>query len=250
MTVELPIVLTALLVGGLVGISGVGGGAVMTPVLIIFFGTPPVVAIATDLVFATITKLVASVIHSRSGSVDWYVAKRIWMGSIPGTALGIGLLVYLANEFVFVIGILLSLVLVITAFSMLVSTGVTKTSSNHLSIIGAGLIGFAVATTSVGAGAMGMALLRSLMGDRDVKKLIGTDIVHAIPIALIAGVSYFFAGFFDGGLLLNLLIGSLPGVVIGSMLVTKMNASYLRKLLAVVLLLSAVGIGLNAFGIN
>jgi uncharacterized membrane protein YfcA len=118
-----------------------------------------------------------------------------------------------------------------------------------LPIIGGGFIGFAVATTSVGAGAMGMALLRSLMGDRDPKKLVGTDIVHAIPIALIAGVSYFFAGFFDGGLLVNLLIGSLPGVVIGSMLVSKINANYLRKLLAVVLLLGAIGIGLNAFGV-
>ena len=250
MTVELPIVLTAFLVGGLVGITGVGGGAVMTPVLIIFFGIPPVVAIATDLVFATITKLVASVIHSKSGSVDWFVAKRMWMGSIPGTAIGIGLLVYLANEFVFAVNILLSLLLVVTAVSMLVSIGVTKTSSSRLPVVGGGFIGFSVATTSVGAGAMGMALLRSLMGDRDPKKLVGTDIVHAIPVALIAGLSFFFAGFFDGGLLVNLLIGSLPGVVIGSMLVTKINASYLRKLLAVVLLLAAIGIGLNAFGIN
>lgn len=249
MTVELPIVLTAFFVGGLVGITGVGGGAVMTPALIIFFGMPPVVAIATDLVFATITKLVASIIHSKAGSVDWTVAKRIWFGSIPGTVIGIGLLIYLANEFVLAINILLFLLLVITAVSMLVSIGVSKTPSNRLPIIGGGFIGFAVATTSVGAGAMGMALLRSFMGDGDPKKLVATDIVHAIPIALIAGVSYFFAGFFDWGLLVNLLIGSLPGVVIGSMLVAKINASYLRKLLAVVLLMAAIGIGLHAFAI-
>ena len=81
MPIELSILLTAFLVGGLVGITGVGGGAVMTPVLIIFFGIPPVVAIATDLVFATITKVVASIIHSKSGSIDWSVAKKIWAGS-------------------------------------------------------------------------------------------------------------------------------------------------------------------------
>lgn len=248
MTIELPILLTAFLVGGLVGITGVGGGAVMTPVLIIFFGIQPVVAIATDLVFATITKVVASIIHSKSGSIDWSVAKKIWAGSVPGTVIGIGLLVYLADQFVFAINILLSFLLAITAVSMLVSIGINKTPSDRLPVIGGAFIGFAVATTSVGAGAMGMALLRSLIGDRDPKKLVGTDIAHAIPVALIAGVSYFFAGFFDGGLLVNLLIGSLPGVVIGSLLVTNINASYLRKVLAVVLLLAAIGMGLNAFG--
>ena len=248
MIIELPIVLIAFLVGGLVGITGVGGGAVMTPVLILLFGIPPVVAIATDLVFATMTKLVASVIHSKAGSIDWSAAKRIWKGSIPGTLLGILLLVYLANEFVFVINILLALLLVVTAVSMLVSIGVSKSSRNRLPIAGGGFIGFAVATTSVGAGAMGMALLRSLIGDRDPKKLVGTDIVHAIPIALIAGVSYFFAGFFDLGLLANLLLGSIPGVVFGSLVVSKINAVYLRKLLAVVLIVAAIGIGLNAFG--
>ncbi len=249
MIIELPIVLTAFLVGGLVGITGVGGGAVMTPVLILLFGIPPVVAIATDLVFATMTKLVASVIHSKAGSIDWSAAKRIWKGSIPGTLLGILLLVYLANEFVFVINILLALLLVVTAVSMLISVGVSKSSGNRLPLIGGGFIGFAVATTSVGAGAMGMALLRSLIGDRDPKKLVGTDIVHAIPIALIAGVSYFFAGFFDSGLLANLLLGSIPGVVIGSLAVSKINAVYLRKLLAGVLIIAAIGMGLSAFGL-
>ena len=131
---------------------------------------------------------------------------------------------------------------------MLISVGVSKSSGNRLPVIGGGFIGFAVATTSVGAGAMGMALLRSLIGDRDPKKLVGTDIVHAIPIALIAGVSYFFAGVFDAGLLVNLLLGSIPGVVIGSSVVSKINAVYLRKLLAVVLMVAAIGIGLSAFG--
>lgn len=248
MLIDSPVLLAAFFVGGLVGLTGVGGGAVMTPVLILLFGVPPVVAIATDLVFAAITKLSASIIHSRAGSVDWSVARRIWRGSIPGTMLGIVLLVYLANEFVFAINILLAILLLITAISMIVSIGTTKTTNNRLPVIGGGLIGFAVATTSVGAGAMGMALLRSLIGDKDPKRLVGTDIVHAMPIAFIAGVSYFFAGFFDGGLLMNLLLGSLPGVVIGSLVVSRINAAIFRRVLAIVLMIAAIGVGLNAFG--
>ena len=247
MEIELAILLAAFFVGGLVGLTGVGGGAIMTPVLILGFGIQPLVAIATDLVFATITKLVAAVVHSKSGSTDWDVAKKIWKGSIPGTFIGILLLVYLANEFVLAVSFLLAALLIITAVSMLVSIGVVTRSNNRLPLLGGGFIGFAVATTSVGAGAMGMSLLRSLIGDKDPKRLVGTDIIHAIPIALIAGVSYLFAGFFDFSLLLSLLLGSLPGVVIGSMFVSKINASLLRKILAVVLMVAAIGIGLNAF---
>ena len=248
MTFDLGIVLTAFLVGGLVGTTGVGGGAIMTPALIVLYGIPPVVAIATDLIFATITKLAGLCIHSKAGSIDWPAAKRMWIGSIPGTVIGILLLVYLAKEFVFAITILLALLLAVTAVSMLFSIGVPKSTKNRLHVVGGGFIGFAVATTSVGAGAIGMALLRSMIGDKDPKKLVGTDIVHAIPIATIAGVSYFFAGFFDAGLLLNLLVGSLPGVVIGSLIASKINAVQLRKLLALVLMIAAVSIGLRSLG--
>ena len=249
MIIELPISITAFFVGALVGITGVGGGAVMTPALILLFGIPPVVAIATDLVFATITKLVASVFHSKIGSIDWAVARRIWKGSIPGTLLGIALLVYLASELIFVVNVLITFLLVATSISMLVSIGVSKTANSRVPVIGGGFIGFAVATTSVGAGAMGMALLRSLIGDKEPKRLVGTDLIHAIPIALIAGVSYFIAGFFDLNLLWSLLAGSLPGVAIGSMMVSKINASVLRKVLAVVLMLAAVGMLLKATGL-
>lgn len=249
MEIELAILLASFFVGGLVGLTGVGGGAVMTPVLILGFSIQPVVAIATDLVFATVTKLVASVVYSKSGSIDWDVTRKIWKGSIPGTFIGILLLVYLANEFVLAVSFLLVALLTITAVSMVVSIGVVNRANNLLPLIGGGFIGFAVATTSVGAGAMGMALLRSLIDDKDPKKLVGTDIIHAIPIALIAGVSYSFAGFFDFALLVNLLLGSLPGVIIGSLLVSRINASFLRKILAVVLMLAAIGIGLSALGV-
>lgn len=247
MQIEIPLVIAAFLVGGLVGVTGVGGGAIMTPVLILLFGFSPVVAIATDLVFATLIKLAASVIHSSSGRVDWSVAKKIWWGSIPGVIMGVAVLVYLATEFIFLVNVFLAALLVVTAISMLISIGLSRSTNNRLPIIGGGFIGFAVATTSVGAGAMGMALLRSLIGDKDPKKLVATDIVHAIPIALIAGVSYFFAGFFDFGLLLSLLIGGLPGVAIGALALARTNPVALRKVLAVVLFFAALGILANAF---
>ena len=249
MSIELPIVLTALFVGVLVGLTGVGGGAVMTPTLILLFGVPTTVAIATDLVFATITKSVAALLHSKSRSIDWPVAKKIWSGSIPGTVVGILLLVYFASEFVFAINLLLALLLLATATTMFMSSGLQNLKGNRAPFIGGSLIGFAVATTSVGAGAMGMVLLRSLIGDEDPRKLVGTDIVHAIPIAMIAGASYFIAGFFDPVLLMNLLVGSIPGAIFGSLIVSKVNAFYLRKLVAATLVIAAVGIALKAVGL-
>ena len=231
------------------GITGVGGGAIMTPVLILFFGVPPVVAVATDLVFATVTKLVASISHSKVGSVDWGAAKKVWAGSLPGTLLGVFLLIYLSRELVVAVSIILASTLVITSLSMLVSLGSKGLASPIWGIVGGGFIGVAVATTSVGAGAIGMALLRSIIGDKDPRKLVGTDIVHAIPVALVAGTSYLFTGFFDSQLFLNLLVGSIPGVLIGSSLLSSLDAAVMRKVLALVLILAAAGITLNAFGI-
>lgn len=231
------------------GITGVGGGAIMTPVLILFFGVPPVVAVATDLVFATVTKLVASISHSKVGSVDWGAAKKVWAGSLPGTLLGVFLLIYLSRELVLAVSIILASTLVITSLSMLVSLGSKGLASPIWGIVGGGFIGVAVATTSVGAGAIGMALLRSIIGDKDPRKLVGTDIVHAIPVALVAGTSYLFTGFFDSQLFLNLLVGSIPGVLIGSSLLSSLDAAVMRKILALVLILAAAGITLNAFGI-
>lgn len=246
---QLPLVFAALLVGMLVGLTGVGGGAVMTPVLILLFGIPPVVAIATDLVFATVSKLAAALVHAGKGSVDWAVAKKIWRGSIPGVVIGVLVLVYLSQTVLVAVNFLLVGLLIFTAVSMLVSIGVSKHSGNRLSVFGGAFMGFSVATTSVGAGAMGMALLRSMIGDKDPKRLIGTDIVLAIPTALIAGISYFFAGFLDVNLLLVMLFGSLPGVVIGSLLTGKINPIVLRKVLAVVLLIAAVGVLSNTLGV-
>lgn len=246
---EVFIALAAFVVGTLVGITGVGGGALMTPALIIFFGVSPIVAIATDLLFATVTKIFASAMAVKTSSVSWGIVRKMWLGSIPGTILGVMVLIYLSNELVLVINLLLVLLLLATAFSLLFSSGVSKTFNPTYTIAGGGLIGFSVATTSVGAGALGMVLLRSVIGDAEPKRLVVTDIIHAIPIALLAGVSYMLAGFFDTHLLVNMLIGSIPGAVFGLALLNRVNAGGLRKMLAIMLILVSVAIAAKSLGL-
>ena len=249
---QLPVVLAALIVGATVGLTGVGAGAIMTPALILLFGVPPAVAIATDLVFATVTKLASAAIHSRAGSIDWSAARGIWAGSVPGVLAGSALLVFLHSRFDSALSLILVAVLLFSSFSMLRSTGKARRvpMSRSKTAMGGAVIGFSVATTSVGAGALGMVLLRAKLGDFDPKRLVGTDIIHAIPIALIAGVSYFFAGFIDFNLLLPMLIGSIPGVLIGSLLTGTVSPVLLRRVLAVVIAIAAVSILFKALGLS
>jgi uncharacterized protein len=158
--------------------------------------------------------------------------------------MGVVVVLTFGLSFDFVLTTLLFLVLLYTSYSLLRSSGVSgrlfdspaKTTTSGV------FIGFAVATTSVGAGALGMALLRAKLGDQNPRQLVGTDIVHAIPIALIAGSTFAFAGFMDLELLLLSLAGSIPGVLLGSLLVGKIDAPLLRRILGVVLAVAAVGV--------
>lgn len=248
---DLALVFMAAAVGALVGLTGVGGGAVMTPALILLFGVSPVTAVATDLVFALVTKIVSGVIHNKAGVVDWTALKKMWLGSLPGVALGVFAVVFLFVENLTALTVLLTLLLIFTALSMLKPK--PHIQANRMSKAGTAagglFIGFSVATTSVGAGALGMVLLRSLLGDEDSRRLVGTDVVHAIPLALLAGLSYGFAGLIDWNLLLILLTGSVPGVIFGSLLVRKINTEILRRIVGLVLILAAAGIGAKAFGL-
>ena len=247
MIIELSYVSVAFAIGVLVGLTGVGGGAVMTPVLIVGFGINPVTAVATDLVFAAVTKISAGFVHGKSGSVDWTSVRRLWVGSIPGVVLGIVVLTIISGQHLWLVGSFLAVLILITGISMIRTQG----TSNHKQIkatrasFSGGFIGFAVATTSVGAGALGMTALKAMMSDRDPKKLVATDIVHAVPISLLAGASYSFAGFLDWSLLGWLLLGSIPGAILGSLQSGKIDAVFLRKILGVVLVFAAVGLMLK-----
>lgn len=235
---------TGLAIGFLVGLTGVGGGAIMTPALILGFNISPVVAIATDLLFATITKLSTVPLHNNQRSIDWRAARMVWAGSIPGVIVGVILILTFLQASYTVLSLILAFVLLLTSVSML-TTHDFKISSDlapKVSIFGGGFIGLSVATTSIGAGALGMAIFRTLLGSKTTKNLVGTDIVHAIPVALIAGASYFSAGLVDLQLLLLLISGSIPGALIGSRLTSQLKADFLRTIVGVLLITAAVGL--------
>ena len=250
MDINWVIVAVALAVGTLVGLTGVGAGAIMTPVLVGFFGVSLPVAIATDLIFATATKLVGVPFHHRQGSINWSLTRRLWAGSIPGSLVGVALVILVVSreQTQWLMWPLAAIVLttsITLGIRAITGNGFGQTRDTHRTLhpaiapAGGFGIGGAVSLTSVGAGALGMALLVRL-APPGVKpqELVGTDLVHAIPIALIAGIAYGFAGLVSWPLLATMMIGSVPGVIIGSLLTGKVSARALNAALSSILLLA------------
>lgn len=242
--------------GFVVGLTGIGGGALMTPILLIFFGVSPMTAIATDLWFAAITKLVGARVHHTNGKVDWLVVKRLWLGSLPMALLivvivSVGAQVTKVEWLTKAIGI----VVLITAIGLLVAPKLMeyargrgmwesqrfKTIQPALTVVSGGILGLCVALTSVGAGALGSVMLLYLYPLRMTPhRLVATDIVHAIPLAMAAGLGYLLAGMVDWWMLANLLMGSIPTVLLGSLLARKISARAVQIALAVVLIVTGV----------
>jgi uncharacterized membrane protein YfcA len=244
--------LAGALTGFVVGLTGVGGGALMTPILMIFFGVSPTTAIATDLYFAAITKLVGARVHQTNGNVDWQVAKRLWLGSLP-MAFVIVVIVSLGAQVAKVDWLTkaIGIVVLITAIGLLAAPKLVayakgrrigqpeqfKAIQPALTVISGGVLGLCVALTSVGAGALGSVMLLYLYPLRMTPHLlVATDIVHAIPLAVVAGLGYLFAGMVDWWMLASLLVGSIPTVLIGSMLAGKFSVRWIQVALALVLL--------------
>ena len=242
------------LTGFFVGITGVGGGALMTPILLLFFGVVPTTAIATDLWFAAITKLVGAAIHHDAGKVDWQVVRRLWAGSLP-TALAVVVLVSLGGPLVKLSWLTQAIgtVLLITAVGLLFAPKLYalarcrrldnptqfKAAQPVLTITAGATLGVCVALTSVGAGALGSVMLLYLYPLRMTPhRLVATDLVHAIPLAVVAGLGYLFAGLVDWELLSSLLAGSIPAVILGSLLAKRLSGRWLQISLAIVLLLA------------
>ena len=226
--------LAGALTGFIVGLTGVGGGALMTPILLIFFGLSPTTAIATDLWFVAITKLVGARVHHTNGNVDWQVAKRLWLGSLP-MALLIVVIVSLGAQVAKVDWLTkaIGIVVLITAIGLLVAPKLVayakgrrigqperfKAIQPTLTVISGGVLGLCVALTSVGAGALGSVMLLYLYPLRMTPhRLVATDIVHAIPLAVVAGLGYLFAGMVDWWMLASLLVSAIPTVLLGSLL--------------------------------
>jgi uncharacterized protein len=243
-------------VGVMVGITGVGGGALMTPILVLLFGVAPAAAVGTDLWFAAITKMVGGTVHHRKGSVDWQVLRRLAAGSLP-TSLVTLVWMHQSGASQMKHGLILNAlgaVLLLTALAMVFKQQTHawgqalrsqapeqfKRAQPAMTVIAGMVLGFLVTLTSVGAGAMGAVMLLYLYPYRmNPARLVGTDIVHAIPLTLVAGTGHMMMGNVDFPLLGSLLVGSLPGIVLGSLIGSKVPEHLLRSAIAVML----VGIG-------
>lgn len=249
-----------MLVGMLVGLTGVGGGSLMTPLLVLLFGVSPQTAVGTDLLYAALTKITGSAVHGWRETVDWQIVRRLACGSIPAAIVTLVVLAQIgpigaAGQHI----ILLSLagLLAMTAFTVLLRNrlvgfahGLDPLDPQSRVVMGTvalgAAIGVAVSISSVGAGAIGVTVLLMLYPRLRMARIVGSDIAHAVPLALIAGVGHWIIGDVDGILLSNLLIGSVPGVIVGSLLSTKATDKLLRPLLAIVLALSSWQLFLKA----
>lgn len=246
--------LSGFIVGLIVGVTGVGGGSLMTPLLVLMFGVSPATAVGTDLLYASLTKSLGAWVHGRRGTVDWQVVGLLSLGSLPAAIFTIALLKYLALDEATLRSLVtsvLSVALLLTATALLTQNWIRKIALHedgtvyelhhrHLAaatIITGALIGILVTISSVGAGALGMVALLFLYPRHATVKLVGTDIAHAVPLTAVAGMGHIALGTVDFVLLGGLLLGSLPGIYIGSHLSAKVPEKVLRPLLATMLLL-------------
>ena len=244
------------LTGFVVGLTGVGGGALMTPILLLVFGVSPATAIATDLWFAAITKLVGAKMHHNEGQVDWQVVKRLWAGSLPMAVLvvvvvsagsPVGKVEWLTRA--------IGIVVLITAMGLLAAPRLLALARGRrlddpdgfhrlqppMTVAAGAALGLCVALTSVGAGALGSVMLLFLYPLRMTPhRLVATDLVHAIPLAVAAGLGYLIAGMVDWKMLASLLVGSIPAIVVGSLVARRVSGRWLQIALALVLVAAGV----------
>jgi uncharacterized membrane protein YfcA len=252
--VEIAAIGSGALTGFVVGMTGVGGGSLMTPILILLLGVAPTTAVGTDLMFATITKLVAVKVHGSMGTIDWQIVKRLAWGSIPAAlvTLAVMRLLTLDKSAGEVIMPTLGVALLLTAVAMLFKRRLHQVGQRFrtatpetfkriqpvLTVLAGAILGVLVTLTSIGAGALGTVMLVYLYPLRLTPlRLVGTDLAHAIPVALIAGLGHLAMGNIDFGLLGWLLLGSLPGVWFGSHFSARAPEKIVRNAIAIVLLL-------------
>jgi uncharacterized protein len=236
-------------VGALVGLTGVGGGSLMTPVLILVFGIHPVAAVGTDLLYAAATKTMGTIVHGFAGTVDWRIVARLAGGSLPCAALTVWMLAHFdigRGEMGRFVSFLLGVALLATAVAIVLrpwlvaSLGVRADRSSRrrttaLTVLTGAALGVLVSLTSVGAGALGVTALILLYPSLPIARIVGSDIAHAVPLTLVGGISHWIAGSVDGAILVSLLVGSLPGVILGSRAAGRVPERGLRLTLAAVL---------------
>ncbi|MEQ7873793.1 sulfite exporter TauE/SafE family protein [Sphingomonas sp. ASV193] len=243
-----------LLVGVLVGLTGVGGGSLMTPLLVLLFGFHPATAVGTDLLYASATKTVGTVVHDRRQTVDWRIVGGLAKGSIPAAIVSLLVMARLgplspgASK---IIGTMLAVALLATGISILFrpailrwaerrSIGSDERDVRRPTLLLGVVLGVLVSVTSVGAGAIGTTALLILYPRLPVARVAGSDIAHAVPLTLVAGIGHWLIGSVDLGLMVALLAGSIPGIVIGSLVGTRAPDRVLRPVLAMTLVAVSV----------
>ena len=235
-------------VGAIIGLTGVGGGSLMTPLLLSVFKLHPAVAIGTDLWFACITKIAGSASHHKAGHVEWGITALLLAGSIPASLATValmhltGLTKGWASALTFSLGIALLLTAVTVAYRQVwqgvgvrMERWITPSRRPGLTVLCGVILGVLVSLSSIGAGAIGATLILLLYPRLGSRRVVGTDIAHAVPLTLVAGIGHATLGHVDWNLLGALLIGSIPGIWIGAQLTRKMPESLVRTLLCLAL---------------
>jgi uncharacterized membrane protein YfcA len=246
---EFGYIVAGFVVGLLVGLTGVGGGSLMTPILVLFFHIKPALAVGTDLLYASVTKSVGIFAHGKLGNIDWKIVRLLAYGSVPASILTT---LYLRDQdiasdaAVNTIKFWLGIALLVTSLSVLFRSQLAKLSKKehlvnaqwtpYLTVTLGLVLGALVTLTSVGAGALGVTALLIIYPNRPINTIIGSDIAHAVPLTLVAGLGHASIGTVDYNLLGTLLIGSIPGIWIGSHLSSKMAEHWVRIALALILI--------------
>ncbi|MEI7025631.1 sulfite exporter TauE/SafE family protein [Paenibacillus sp. y28] len=254
---EISIALLGLFVGLLVGATGVGGASLLTPLLIIF-GVNPSIAVGTDLLYNSVTKLFGTYQHFKQKTIDWKMVKYFAYGSLPGAVIAVGSLQIFEDQSQ-IIKHTLGVVLVLVALTTLLKSFFQNRIKDNriqekpleqkivMTIAIGFVLGFIVGLTSIGSGSM-YAIVMLLLYRLAPSKIVGTDIAHAFLLVTVAGLLHAGLGNVDYGLALNLMLGSIPGVLLGSVLAVKLPARPLRTLMAILILISGWKmIGWNIF---
>ncbi len=259
--VELIHIAAGALVGLVIGLTGVGGGSLMTPILVLGFGISPAIAVGTDLLYAALTKCSGIYFHHKNRTVDWKIVLLLGSGSIPSSIITIAILERLKStgfNYDDIIILTLGVMLILTAFIILIKNRlISFIHANHadsfvvnfvrnyrpqITTLCGCLLGCVVTLSSVGAGAIGSAILFLLYPRKSSISIVGTDIAHAVPLTAVAGLGHLHFGSVDFSLLFGLLAGGVPAIYLGSLIGKKLPDKILRPLIA--LLLLAMGIKL------
>jgi uncharacterized membrane protein YfcA len=241
-------------VGFLVGMTGVGGGSLMTPLLILLFHVHPVTAVGTDLIYASVTKTGGSVVHSFNKTIDWRIVRRLATGSLPAAVLTLAALWLLKIDqaaYSALVTKVLGVALLFTAAALLLRRRLLATYSQRVGVLTDAqtrtftiltgiVLGVMVTVSSVGAGALGVTALLLLYPQLPVVRIAGSDIAHAVPLTLVAGMGHLASGGVDTGVLISLLVGSLPGIMLSSLFAPRLPDRALRIVLAVTLTVVAI----------